>query len=90
MGVERDVYLAAAVALGAWNIVKRGRTMWKGHLAKFKITFVKRVNSREGWVQIRTDNSRRYPAINLNLVLSKESTATKDVGTTVDKTTIPV
>ena len=69
---------------------KRGRTMWKGHLAKFKITFVKRVNSREGWVQIRTDNSRRYPAINLNLVLSKESTATKDVGTTVDKTTIPV
>jgi hypothetical protein len=27
---------------------------------------------------------------NLNLVLTKESTATKDVGTTVDKTTIPV
>ena len=26
----------------------------------------------------------------LNLVLSKESTAAKDVGTTVDKTTIPV
>ena len=30
------------------------------------------------------------PAINLNLVLSKESTPAKDVGTTVDMTTIPV
>jgi hypothetical protein len=29
-------------------------------------------------------------AINLNLVLSRELTPTKDVGTTVDKTTIPV
>jgi hypothetical protein len=29
-------------------------------------------------------------AINLSLVLTKESTATKDVGTTVDKTTIPI
>ena len=35
-------------------------------------------------------NIRRRPSINLNLILSKESTATKDVGTTVDKTTIPV
>ena len=32
----------------------------------------------------------RCPAINLNLILSKESTPTKDVGTTVNKTTIPV
>jgi hypothetical protein len=32
----------------------------------------------------------RCTAINLNLVLSKESTTTKDVGTTVEKTTIPV
>ena len=31
----------------------------------------------------------RCPAINLNLVLSKESTARRDVSTTVDKTTIP-
>jgi hypothetical protein len=29
-------------------------------------------------------------AINLNLLLTKESTPTKDVGTIVDKTTIPV
>ena len=29
-------------------------------------------------------------ANNLNLVVTKESTPTKDVGTTVDKTTIPV
>jgi hypothetical protein len=29
-------------------------------------------------------------AINLNLILSKESTTTKDVGITADKTTIPV
>jgi hypothetical protein len=29
-------------------------------------------------------------AKNLNLVLTKESTPMKDVGTTVDKTTIPV
>jgi hypothetical protein len=32
----------------------------------------------------------RCLAIKLNLVLSKESTPPKDVGTTVDKTTIPV
>jgi hypothetical protein len=30
------------------------------------------------------------PAINLNHVFSKESTPMKDVGTTVNKTTIPV
>jgi hypothetical protein len=36
------------------------------------------------------NDSRRCLAKNLNLVLSKESTAAKDVGTTVDKTTIPV
>ena len=35
------------------------------------------------------NDSRRCPAINLNLVFSKESTAIKDVGTTVDKNTIP-
>ena len=35
-------------------------------------------------------NIGRCPAINLNLVLSKESTPAKDVGTTNDKTTIPV
>jgi hypothetical protein len=29
-------------------------------------------------------------AINLNLILTKESTDTKDVGTTVDTTTIPI
>jgi hypothetical protein len=29
-------------------------------------------------------------AINLNLILSKESTPAKDVGTTVDKTMLPV
>jgi hypothetical protein len=32
----------------------------------------------------------RCMAINLNLILSKESTPVKDVGTTVDKTMIPV
>jgi hypothetical protein len=32
----------------------------------------------------------RCPTINLNLILSKESTPVKDVGTTVDKTTISV
>jgi hypothetical protein len=32
----------------------------------------------------------RCPSINLNLVLSKESTPMKDVGIAVDKTTIPV
>jgi hypothetical protein len=32
----------------------------------------------------------RCPVINLNLILSKESTPTKNVGTTVDKTKIPV
>jgi hypothetical protein len=32
----------------------------------------------------------RCTAINLNLVLSKESTPVKDVGIAVDKTTIPV
>ena len=31
-------------------------------------------------------NHQGRPAINLNLFLSKESTPTKDVGTTVDKT----
>jgi hypothetical protein len=32
----------------------------------------------------------RCPLINQNLVLSKESTPVKDVGTTVNKTTIPI
>jgi hypothetical protein len=41
-------------------------------------------------VSVSGKNIERFPAINLNLVLSKESTPTKDVGTTVDKTTIPV
>ena len=41
-------------------------------------------------VSVTRKDSRRCPAINLILVLSKESTASKDVGTTVDKTTIPV
>ena len=41
-------------------------------------------------MSVPRNDSRRCPAINLNLVLSKESTAAKDVGTTVDKTTIPV
>ncbi len=40
-------------------------------------------------LSVPRNNIPRCPAINLNLVLSKESTATKDVGTTVDKTTIP-
>jgi len=41
-------------------------------------------------VSVPRNDSRRCPTINLNLVLSKESKAMKDVGTTVDKTTIPV
>ena len=41
-------------------------------------------------VSVSCNNIERFPAINLNLVLSKESTPTKDVGTTVNKTTIPV
>ena len=41
-------------------------------------------------VSVSRNNIGRCPAINLNLVLSKESTPTKDVGTTVDKTMIPV
>ena len=36
------------------------------------------------------NNIGRFLAINLNLVLSKKSTPMKDVGTTVDKITIPV
>jgi hypothetical protein len=32
----------------------------------------------------------RCSSINLNLVLSKESTPVKDIGTTVDKTSIPI
>jgi hypothetical protein len=32
----------------------------------------------------------RCPSINLNLILSKESTPKNDVGITVNKTTIPV
>jgi hypothetical protein len=36
------------------------------------------------------NNNEGCPAINLNLILSKVSTPTKDVGTMVDKATIPV
>ena len=39
-------------------------------------------------VSVPHNDSRRYPTINLNLVLSKESPAAKDEGTTVDTTTI--
>ena len=39
---------------------------------------------------VSCNNYEGPQAINLNLVLSKESTPMKDVGTTVDKTTIPV
>jgi len=41
-------------------------------------------------VSVSGKDTGRCPAINLNLVLSKESTLAKDVGTTVDKTMIPV
>ena len=41
-------------------------------------------------VSVSRNDIGRCPAINLNLVLSKESTPVKDVGTTDDKTTIPV
>ena len=41
-------------------------------------------------VSISHSNIERLPAINLNLILSKESTPMKDVGTTVDKPTVPV
>jgi len=36
------------------------------------------------------NNNTEQPAINLDLVLSKEPTPAKDVGTTVEKTMIPV
>jgi hypothetical protein len=36
------------------------------------------------------NNDEGHPEKKMNLVLSKESATTKDVGTTVDKTTIPV
>jgi hypothetical protein len=36
------------------------------------------------------NNIEGHPAKNLNLILSKESTPAKDVGTTVDKTMLPV
>jgi hypothetical protein len=41
-------------------------------------------------VSVLSNDIQRCRAMNLNLVLSKESTAAKDVGTTVEKTTIPV
>ena len=41
-------------------------------------------------VSLSGNNIGRCPAINLNLILSKESTPTMDVGTTVDRTTIQV
>jgi hypothetical protein len=41
-------------------------------------------------VSVSHNNIEGFPAINLNRILSKESTPMKDVGTTVDKTTIPV
>ena len=41
-------------------------------------------------VSVSHNDIGRCPAINMNLVLSKESTPAKDVGITVDKTTIPV
>jgi hypothetical protein len=41
-------------------------------------------------VSVSCTNIGRCPAINLNIILSKESTPAKDVGNTVDKTPIPV
>jgi dihydroxyacetone kinase len=41
-------------------------------------------------VSVLHNNIGRCPAMNLNLFLSKESKSAKDVGTTVDKTIIPV
>jgi len=41
-------------------------------------------------VSVSPNDIGRCPTINLNLVLSKESTPVKDVDTKVDKTTIPV
>jgi hypothetical protein len=41
-------------------------------------------------VSVSRNDIGRCPTINLNLVFSKESTLAKDVGTTVDKTVIPV
>jgi hypothetical protein len=34
MGVERDVYLAAAVVLGAWNIVQKRKNHAEGTACK--------------------------------------------------------
>jgi hypothetical protein len=39
---------------------------------------------------VSCNNIERHPAINLNLVLSKESPPAKDVGTTGDKTAFPL
>jgi hypothetical protein len=41
-------------------------------------------------VSVSHNNNEGCPAINLNLVWSKESTPMMDAGTTVDKTTITV
>jgi hypothetical protein len=41
-------------------------------------------------VSVSHNNIGRCSAMNLNVVLSKESTRKKDFGTTVDKTMIPV
>jgi hypothetical protein len=41
-------------------------------------------------VSVSCKDNEGCSAINLILVLSKESTPTKDIGTTVDKTMIPV
>jgi hypothetical protein len=41
-------------------------------------------------VSVSCKDIGRYPTINLNLILSKESTPANDVDTTVDKTMIPV
>jgi hypothetical protein len=40
-------------------------------------------------VSVPCNDSQRCPVINLNLLLSKESAAANDVGTTVDKTMMP-
>jgi hypothetical protein len=47
------------------------------------------VTSPPGY-SVSCNDYERLQAINLNVLLSKESTPMKDVGTTADKTTIPV